>query len=237
VDGHFVVLTYWVLVIVLAAAYLAGSQYLWRVGPPHARDQQPVRSTASNDSEDEATTGCDGSFVTGVLVLFLIFTAVLQWIVPAVLAACRRDASRIAEGEWWRIGTALLFQDGGITGTIFNVVTLLLVGQVAERIWGGRRWLVIFFAGGVLTEIVALAWHAVGAGNSVANFSLAGSVSLLCLVLRPTFTIVVAAAVALAGGVALLLLHDIHGAATIFGATMGLALISLDRSRQQRVDS
>jgi membrane associated rhomboid family serine protease len=209
------VLSTWLLVIDLATAYLVGSKYL--------------RSTLPRSSRH---------FTTVAVVLFLVFTAMLQWIFPSVLSAGRRDAGRIAAGEWWRLGTALLFQDGGVAGTIFNLVSLLLVGGVAERIWGGRRWLLIFVAGGLLSEMVATAWHPVGAGNSVANFSLAGAVSLLCLVRRPTSGIAVAAAVSLAAGLALLLLRDIHGAATLFGAAIGLAFIRLEpRQRDETASS
>ena len=133
---------------------------------------------------------------------------------------------------WWRLATALFAQNGGIAGTVFNLVSLLLVGAVAERAWGGRRWLLIFFGGGILSEVVATRWQPIGAGNSVANFSLAATVAVLCVVRRPTSAVVLAAAVSLAGGAALLLMRDIHGAATGFGAILGMVLIKFDQRRQ-----
>jgi membrane associated rhomboid family serine protease len=206
------VLTAWLLSITLFSAYLAGSQYLAVNASVRPREHLiPPRFG-----------------VTLTLFLTLAATATLQWIFPVMLLAFERDASRIAAGEWWRLMTALFAQNGGVAGTVFNLVSLLLVGTVAERIWGGRRWLVIFFAGGVMSEVVAMRWQPIGAGNSVANFSLAAAVSVLCLVRRPATAMVVAGALALAAGAVLLLMRDIHGAATSFGAIIGLVLIGSD---------
>ena len=97
--------------------------------------------------------------------------------------------------------------------------------------WGSRRWLAIFAVGGILSEVVALAWRPIGAGNSVANFSLAGAVSILCVVRRTTRPAVFAAGIALASFAALLRLRDIHGAAALSGAMTGLVFVSVSRDR------
>jgi membrane associated rhomboid family serine protease len=210
------VLTKWLLAVTLFSAYLAGSQYR-TVGTPR-RSRTLIAPRPG---------------IALALLLLLVLMAMLQWLVPGVLSACRRDAARIAAGEWWRLATALFVQDGGVAGTVFNLAGLLLVGTVAERLWGRRRWLVIFFVGGILSEVVATAWRPIGAGNSVANFSLAGAVTVLCIRRSPT-SVFLAALIALAGGAALLLRRDIHGAATMFGAIIGLVLISLDGDRSEQ---
>jgi hypothetical protein len=108
-------------------------------------------------------------------------------------------------------------------------VSLLLVGVTAERLWGSQRWLVIFFAGGLLSQLIAFAWQPIGAGNSVANFSLAGSVAVLCLALKASRVVQIAASLALGAGLILLFLKDIHGPAMIFGILIALLLLRLDR--------
>jgi membrane associated rhomboid family serine protease len=159
----------------------------------------------------------------------LCVTALLHWIFPGVRPALQRDASRIVNGEWWRIGTALLVQDGGVAGTVSNLISLMLVGSAAERLWGTRRWLLIFFVGAICSEVAALAWQPIGAGNSVANFSLAGAVAVLCVLARPSLAVRLTAAVTLAAGAALIVLRDIHGAATLAGAVIALVLVGRDR--------
>ena len=157
----------------------------------------------------------------------------LQFFFPSILTLFRRDTVAFWAGEWWRVITPLFVQDGGVSGSIFNLVSLLIVGGIAERLWGSRRWLIIFFLGGVLCEIIALAWQPVGAGNSGANFALAASVAILSLTRNPLRLECIFAYVILAAGVLLLILHDIHGAATAFGVVIALILVWFEHGKLQ----
>jgi len=116
--------------------------------------------------------------VTGV-------TAVVSGIglaVDPVLFALRRDAGAVSDGQLWRLLTALLVQDGGIAGTVFNLLGLLAVGTAAERRLGRRDWALAYLVGGVTGELVGWAgWQPVGAGNSVGVCGLAGAVALTVL--------------------------------------------------------
>jgi membrane associated rhomboid family serine protease len=160
--------------------------------------------------------------------LAIAIPTTLQFFFPTLLQLFERDYERFLAGDWWRLVTSLFVQDGGIGGSIFNLVSLILLGVVAEKLWGSRRWLVIFFTGGVLSQLIAFAWQPVGAGNSVANFSLAGSVAVLCLALKSSRVVRIAAILALGAGWTLLFLRDIHGPAMIFGAFIALFLFWLD---------
>jgi hypothetical protein len=60
-----------------------------------------------------------------------------QFFFPAVLDVFERDYSRIAAGDWWRLVTALLVQDGGVGGSLFNLISLALLGRLAEQRRGG----------------------------------------------------------------------------------------------------
>ncbi len=59
--------------------------------------------------------------------------SVLGLIVPAVEVALRRDRTAIDHGQVWRLVTALVVQDGGVAGTVFNLAGLAAVGVLAER--------------------------------------------------------------------------------------------------------
>jgi rhomboid protease GluP len=120
-------------------------------------------------------------YATLLLMLAITVPTTLQFFFPIILQMFERDYARFLAGDWWRILTPLFVQDGGVSGSIFNLVSLLLVGIVAEKIWGSQRWLIIFFAGGILSEMIGFAWQPVGAGNSVANFGLAASIAVFCL--------------------------------------------------------
>src|SRR6266536_2885378 len=113
----------------------------------------------------------------------------LQFFFPALLPLLQRNYSRFLQGEWWRLITSLFAQDGGVGGTIFNLVSLLLVGAVAEQFWYSRQILLLFFLGGILAQFIAFAWQPAGAGNSVANFNLAASIAVACLIRRPVILV------------------------------------------------
>jgi len=198
-----------IYVIGLFGAYLAGSFH---------RREQP-------DPERKRSV----PYSTLLLTLAVAIPTTLQFFFPAILPLFERNYGCFLAGDWWRLVTSLFVQDGGVSGSIFNLVSLLFVGTVAERLWGGRRWLIIFFTGGLLSQLIAFAWQPIGAGNSVANFSLAGSVAVLCFARKTARVVKIAAVLTLGAGLILLLLKDIHGPALLFGALTAWLLRWLDR--------
>lgn len=99
--------------------------------------------------------------------------SLLQVVAPGLLEAGERDPDAIAAGEWWRLLTSMFLQDGGLTGTVFNLVTLavslVLVGTVVR----GPRVVVLFVAGGVVANLLTvLTFGQSGAGNSMATIFL-----------------------------------------------------------------
>jgi len=137
------------------------------------------------------------------------------------------------QGEWWRLVTPFFVQDGGIAGTGFNLTSLLLIGILAEQFWGSLPVLLIFFIGGIVGEIAGFAWQPVGAGNSVANFALAGSILAACLLHPPNRTILFLSLAALIVYILLIGVHDIHGVAATIGVFLALVMgfISQRKSR------
>ena len=99
-----------------------------------------------------------------------------------VLLALRRDAAALWDGQLWRLLTALLVQDGGVPGTVFNLLGLVLVGVAAERRLGARAWLAAYLTGGLTGELVGWAgWEPIGGGNSIGVCGLAGALAVAVL--------------------------------------------------------
>ncbi len=160
---------------------------------------------------------------TFVLTILVAASAVSQLAFPALLPTFERNGPRVIHGEWWRLVTSLFVQDGGLSGASSNLAALFLVGALAERRWGTRRWLAIFGLSGIAGGVAGLSWQPVGAGTSIAIFGLAGSVAVATLRdgRRPATLV---AGCAIAAAVLLLLLKDIHGAAAITGMTLALLI-------------
>jgi membrane associated rhomboid family serine protease len=77
-------------------------------------------------------------------------------------------------GQWWRIGTALFVQDGGVPGTVSNLAFLAVLGALTEQVLSPPRWLLQYFGAGLAGQLFGYVWQPVGGGNSVAVCGLAG---------------------------------------------------------------
>lgn len=102
--------------------------------------------------------------------------AVVQYAVPSVVPVLEREPGVLEAGQWWRLVTPLLVQTLGWYQVVTNLVTLAVVGVVAERLFGRWRWAVLFAAGTIGGQIAAYAWREPGGGDSIAICGLAGGV-------------------------------------------------------------
>jgi membrane associated rhomboid family serine protease len=110
--------------------------------------------------------------LTAVAVGVAGVAAMVQYAVPAVVPVLQRDPD--AGGQWWRLLTPLFVQTLGWYQVVTNLVTLALVGVIAERLLGRPRWVILFAAGTVGGQLAAYAWREPGGGDSIAICGLAG---------------------------------------------------------------
>lgn len=118
------------------------------------------------------------------MISILIVTAIgtgLGMAYPAVLAVLERMPDTLQQGQWWRLITPLFVHDQGWSQIIFNAASLIVVGTAMERLVGSWRWLVLYFAGGLVGELVGFLWQPIGAGNSIACAGLMGGLFYLML--------------------------------------------------------
>ena len=103
--------------------------------------------------------------------------AVAQALVPGLLGMLERAPAGL-HGEWWRLVSALIVQDGGAVGALSNLIFLALIGTAAEQVLSRTRWLVQYLGTGVIAELVGYAWQPVGAGNSIAICGVTAALAL-----------------------------------------------------------
>lgn len=105
--------------------------------------------------------------VAVVLWLAVAVPSLLQLVRPQIYAALARDLVQIGHGEWWRLLTPVLVQDGGLAGTAYNLVTLALTAPAATALWRPLRAVAVFVAGALVFNLPATyVWHDAGGGNS-----------------------------------------------------------------------
>jgi len=114
-----------------------------------------------------------------------ITAAIVQYAVPSAVAALQRAPGGLPPGQWWRLVTPLLVQTLGWYQVAANLVTLVVIGVIAERLLGRWRWLVLAASGTAGGQAAAYAWHQPGGGDSIAIAGLAGGTAVALLHGRP----------------------------------------------------
>jgi len=142
---------------------------------------------------------------------------------PGILLALQRSPAALGAAQVWRFITPLFVERGGWKEIAFNLVSLLAVGVLAERLWGKRRWVIFYLTGGVTGQACGLAWRPIGAGSSVAMCGLLGACAVWALPRRASW-LAVLAGLAIVMGVVLTIMHNLHGPPLLAGAlAAGLA--------------
>lgn len=78
-------------------------------------------------------------------------------------------------GQWWRLISAT-FLHGGVLHLVFNAYALFVLGPVVERLYGSRRFLLMYMACGVLSSLASLLFTAgASVGASGAIFGMLGA--------------------------------------------------------------
>lgn len=154
---------------------------------------------------------------------------------PGLYRDWHRSVSAVLDdGQWWRTATALLVQDGGIPGTVSNLVLLALALVLCLPLWGTRVTVPAFLLIGVGLNLAAVLTGADdGAGNSGATLPLLASLPPLAMAVLPAHRRRSVAAAVVTGGAAtaLILSNDGHGIAVALGLLLGLLGMPYARRR------
>ena len=143
-----------------------------------------------------------------------------------------RDASRIDDGQWYRLLTGMFFQDGWTSGLISNLLLLAVFGTIAERVFGRWRWLVLYFGCGWLGQLISYVWlNPVGAGNSMCVAGLIGGLATVILLAQRRYDVTLPIQLRIAAlavpvlAVLDTVLHDNHGVPCLIGMALGFLLL------------
>jgi membrane associated rhomboid family serine protease len=171
-------------------------------------------------------------------VVAVVFTVVvgapslLQFAWPAIYDALHREpALTLQHGQWWRVLSSVVAQDGGLAAALFNLVVVAFVTALAEWIWGRWRTVVLFLLPSILLNLLALAWNDSGGGSSFASDGLLMSMCGLGLMVSKSVVVRVCSVAAIAIGVVLVAIDDAHGVAILLGAVLGI-LFAIPRRRR-----
>lgn len=66
------------------------------------------------------------------------------------------SAHLVESGQWWRL-FSLMFLHAGVAHILFNMVSLLVVGTLAERLYGSAKFLAIYLGAGFIASLTSFA--------------------------------------------------------------------------------
>ena len=161
-----------------------------------------------------------------VLSITAVATAA-QFAHPAVLSTLERTPEALQRHQYWRLITPLLVHSDGWTQIAFNFSAIAITGYFAERIFGPRLWLVLYFLPGMLGEIAGYVWQPSGAGASVAGAGLLGALAIWTWQSVRVPQARFGSLVILAGAIVLTGTHDIHGPPLLAGACIAFVAMRL----------
>jgi membrane associated rhomboid family serine protease len=188
--------------------------------------------TAGRHPFGALAAGARRPILTAAVFAVTLACGIAQLVHPPLYDVVVRDAARIDAGEWYRLVTGMLFQDGWAFGLTSNLLWLAVFGTLAERVFGRARWLVLYFGCGLFGQVMSYVWlNPVGAGNSMCVVGLIGGLAAVVMVasrrygvvLPVQFRIMAFAVPVLA--VVDTLVHDNHGLPGLLGMALGFALL------------
>ena len=159
-------------------------------------------------------------WLTVVIALVTLVFSVLGEFDRDILDLLRRDGFGLTQqGEWWRIVSPLVVQDGGWPGLIFNLLTLVVLGTLVESIFGARLLAVAYLAAGLISEVAAytLLQNQGFAGNSVANMGLAGLIGIVAVTGAGAMPARIVGGLSLLAGAWLVFTGNLHGVGYVGG--------------------
>ena len=158
---------------------------------------------------------------SALIIMLTILMFALQVAYPEVLEAFRLNVDDLKAGEWWRLVSPVFVQPYGVFQFLFNMIFLVVLVPMAERLYGAMVW-ILYLVPGVVGQLVNIAWKPGGGGSSTAVFGLMGAVLVYVLWRRnrapkqyPIFAIL-----GICGAVVMIFTHDGHGPALLTGAAL-----------------
>lgn len=169
------------------------------------------------------------------LVALCVIVFILQNIYPNLTDQFALDSAYIFSRPWTII--TYIFLHASVEHLFYNMFALALFGAILERVVGGRKFLMIFFAAGIAAGLDSIIFYTSSIGASGAIYGVMGALA----VLRPRMTVyavfvplpMALAVVFWAAGDLLglftpsdLVAHGAHLFGLVFGLVYGIALRS-----------
>lgn len=117
-------------------------------------------------------------FYTLWLALICVIAFILQVIIPEFTDLFVLNSSAIYNLEIWRFVSAI-FLHSGVPHLLYNMFALVFFGFVLEKLIGGKKFLLIFFASGIIANIISVNFYSSSLGASGAIMGIIGCLAII----------------------------------------------------------
>jgi len=141
-----------------------------------AEDARAVRAAFAHTQAPLVTPLLMAGNVLMFLMVVLKGNAIMSPAPDVLRALGATYGPAVTAGEWWRLGAAM-FLHGGLIHLAFNMVALLTIGGLTERMFGRVSFFALYLLAGLTGNIASIYIQpfAVGVGASGAIFGLYGA--------------------------------------------------------------
>ena len=111
------------------------------------------------------------------LALICIIVFILQVVIPGFTDLLLLNKQAL-QGEVWRFVTSI-FLHASLEHLIFNLFALVLFGLILEKLISTNRFLIVFFASGIIANIFSVNFYDASLGASGAILGIIGTLTIL----------------------------------------------------------
>jgi len=119
------------------------------------------------------------------LVIITVIVFILQFMIPNLTDEFALISSDIFSRPWTIITYMFLHATDYLPHILYNMLALALFGSILEKVIGGRKFLILYFASGIVAGIGSILFYEASIGASGAIFGVMGALA----VLRPRMSV------------------------------------------------
>ena len=111
------------------------------------------------------------------LVSVCVIMFILQQIIPGFTELFVLNKN-VWSGEIWRFISSI-FLHGGVGHLLYNMFALGLFGFILEKLIGGKKFLLVFFASGIIANMISVQFYSSSLGASGAIMGIIGVLAII----------------------------------------------------------
>jgi len=104
--------------------------------------------------------------------------SIFQLIIPGFTNLFVLNKGAVYNYEYWRFISSI-FLHGGLPHLLYNLFALALFGSILEKLIREKKFLIVFFASGIIANLIAVSFYNSSLGASGAIYGILGCLAII----------------------------------------------------------